>query len=308
MMNNNSYSNCLTNKQYLISPELHSALQNEVQVNKDGNKSMVKDPGIYVACIRILNRNNTNVLLYNYIYYPSIFSTTFIIFLLNRNINSIRYKEWGDNLILLNKDILLNDSHFQDYKDDNKPLDPYMLNNKEIIKSTLDNLDSVTSYYVGSDIHGIIRIINRLNYITCDYEDITNILQVALFKEYKKFVKLVLPNWYENIESNIDESVNDINLVNSLVFVVRDINKFVKSFVNRGFVINEGPQPPWRGQINSMNNLLNSLDLDYRTALYNHNNLFIKNGIIDRKFEISKRSFSFRNIHMNLGNVRWYST
>lgn len=46
------------------------------------------------------------------------------------------------------------------------------------------------------------------------------------------------------------------------------------------------------------------MDNDYRSSLYNHHNYHIEKGMLDRKFELNKSHFSFRNIHMNLGNIR----
>ncbi len=49
------------------------------------------------------------------------------------------------------------------------------------------------------------------------------------------------------------------------------------------------------------------LYLYFRNSLYNHHRYHIKNGNISKRFKLSKRKFSFNNIHMNIGNVRWYS-
>jgi len=53
-----------------------------------------------------------------------------------------------------------------------------------------------------------------------------------------------------------------------------------------------------------MNALLGSMDMDYRNSLYNHHNYFVKKGYINKSFALDKGKFSFRNIHMNIGNIR----
>jgi hypothetical protein len=77
---------------------------------------------------------------------------------------------------------------------------------------------------------------------------------------------------------------------------------FVNSIENRGLHINAGPQK-WRGQVSSINNKLLCLDVDFRNSLYNHS---VYHSALNKP--IPKDRFSFKNIHMNLGNVRWFSS
>jgi hypothetical protein len=82
--------NYLDTKRYLISETMHNALVNE---RLDDTNSVVKqDSGIYVISVRLLQRG-TNNLVYNYVYYSSIFLQTYLHFLMNKNVNSIRFKE-----------------------------------------------------------------------------------------------------------------------------------------------------------------------------------------------------------------------
>lgn len=46
------------------------------------------------------------------------------------------------------------------------------------------------------------------------------------------------------------------------------------------------------------------MDLDFRNSLYNHHNYFVEKGLIDKNLTLDKSKFSFKNIHMNLGNIR----
>ena len=76
------------------------------------------------------------------------------------------------------------------------------------------------------------------------------------------------------------------------------------SIKNRNYNINAGPQAH-RGRVNSINNKLSRLDMEYRKSLYNHNNYHVSTGSVRR---LNKKKFSFNNIHMNIGSVRWSTT
>lgn len=92
------------------------------------------------------------------------------------------------------------------------------------------------------------------------------------------------------------------NLLNSCLFVVNGVKLLKSSIENKGYNIKGGPQSS-RGQISSLSNQLNCMDGEFRYALYNHSLYHCS----DYR-QVAKDIFSFRNIHMNLGNVRWFST
>lgn len=48
--------------------------------------------------------------------------------------------------------------------------------------------------------------------------------------------------------------------------------------------------------------------MDFIKALFNHNSFHINSGNLDRKFLLTRNKFSFKNIHMNIGNVHYNST
>lgn len=49
------------------------------------------------------------------------------------------------------------------------------------------------------------------------------------------------------------------------------MENFIEPVKNKGYNINAGPQAH-RGRVNSINNFLSILDMEYRKSLYNHNN------------------------------------
>ena len=100
------------------------------------------------------------------------------------------------------------------------------------------------------------------------------------------------------------------NIINGILFVVEDLDYFIKSVANKGFVVNQGPNS-FRGQINSMSSFLGNLDVDYRSSLFNHYTYHISKGQIHSSlydYKLKRQHFSFTNIHQNIGNTRWYST
>ncbi len=94
----------------------------------------------------------------------------------------------------------------------------------------------------------------------------STLLDLAYNKDYFEFANIIL-KIYSNRISYIGYSVNPevevLNIINSCVFVVKDINKLIDNVKKIGYSnINEGPQP-WRGQINSMSHFF----IDYRYKL-----------------------------------------
>lgn len=296
--------NILSRMQYLISEKLHTSLMNEHLEGE--SRSMSKDKlGIYLVVFRVLNNGKKDVL-YNYIYYPNIFTETYLNFLVGKNVASIRYSEWGDLLVIINQDIFDNLPNKDVRVFDNSW--KYSVNDTKFVENLLTN---PFPYYRGSNTLEVINILKRLNYLTVDYKEMSQLLTYTIEKNYYKFAyNLINDSDLEVYKNRISIEDNDlnVNLINSVMFVVRDINSFISSLkTNTNYTFNEGNQQ-WRGQVNSMNALLNSMDHDYRNSLYNHNQYHVKSGTLDMGYKLDKSKFSFRNIHMNLGNIRWYST
>ena len=152
---------------------------------------------------------------------------------------------------------------------------------------------------------------------------------MALHKDYKGFICSILGSletWYFRDELYNTEQILP-NIINSCVFIVKDKDKFINILPKTLFdkfegSINQGPQST-RGQISSSFNYLSILDKHFRDSLYYHNkhhhtefisHYLNKRGVkSDKDLEgfvplLERKKFSFNNIHMNLGYVRWYST
>nr|UED14373.1 hypothetical protein [Ophiocordyceps sp.] len=106
----------------------------------------------------------------------------------------------------------------------------------------------------------------------------------------------------EELESN--EKLQIINLLSRFIFVVSDLKDFQDTLKNEYpefKSLNTGSQK-FRGSISYLSNILNRLDKDFRDSMYCHNLHHYENKAL------RKDKFSFKNIHINLGYVRWYST
>jgi hypothetical protein len=86
------------------------------------------------------------------------------------------------------------------------------------------------------------------------------------------------------------------NTIFNFIFIVKDFNKLLEGLKNLN--VNAGSQK-YRGQVDSLGYRISVIDLHFRESMYKHvlrlsNNKFNKPEL-----------FSFNNIHINIGNVRW---
>lgn len=312
-MNYNYTPNVLDKNSYLIDPRLHHALalsvsdpdielslENPDIDNSNKNKNKAARPGIYLVMFRVLNLK-TKVLVYNYVYYPDFFFNTLLAYMCRRSstIPSIVAREWGEYTCLF-------DSSFDTLSVNIGKLDLNKLNPQlnELFRVIGD------STYLATDWESTFRFINKLTYL-CDYNLMFKLIDLALKKDYKNFAMEIFKS-LDNYEK-LFNSLNDIeveksfNIINGCLFVVKDLNLFIDNLRAKGLLVNCGPQAQ-RGQVNSITNFLTCIDQDFRKVLYNHNNYHVSTGNIDRKYLLTRDKFSFKNIHLNIGRVYYYST
>ena len=136
------------------------------------------------------------------------------------------------------------------------------------------------------------------------------LLDNSFNKNYYEYSKII---YNTLISSKFTENKilfnNDLvltNPFNRVLFVVQDKEALLKNISDKGYTVSQGSQQ-WRGQINSISNFLNALDIYYRSSLYHHSELHYSNGNIDKSWNdeiLTTKHFSFRNIHQNLGNIK----
>ena len=295
MINNNSASrmrNNLNPSKYLIDDKLHFSLQEGKLYNDDDSTNV-----LYLVMFRVLN-NKDKSLVYNYISYSKMFSRTLIFFLATWNkvlINT--YKEPGNFLCVWDNSVF-------DESDKDKLF---------ISKLLLDIDNMLTTFlnsYYPTTIEDVIKFINKLT-LHVDVETMSKIVDIAFRKDYNGFIEEVLNSLYDynRLVKMIkhDDEFKGLSIINGCLFVVQDLDNLVKHIRFNGYNVNGGPQSS-RAQVNSINNFLSILDHEYRKSLYNHNNHHIVTGNLDPRQKLSREKFSFNNVHMNLGGVRWSST
>src|SRR6187431_1361491 len=116
--------------------------------------------------------------------------------------------------------------HFK--KDEFDSLDINTLEDKNTL---LKQLISDTFFY-GKGKLNIIRIISKLNFIT---KDVAGILNYAILEDYNNLIKSILPyEYYFRIEDVLNTPIDEtINIINSTIFVVRDLRVFTTKISNK---------------------------------------------------------------------------
>lgn len=274
--------NALCTKNYLFSPQLCDALLNEKLPNNK-NKYLDKyHEGIYLVFIKTLHKG-TKKLVYNFIQYNSLFSDPFTHFISHRwRYNDLFIREFGEYFVI-------------GYSDD-----PYHLENKLCIVEELSF--QVNNSILSGNHEEFFMLFKRLIYRT-DYDHISLLIDLAFKKCYPKYLKEILSN--RIVSKPFVDSINiqdlNINSLDQNLYIVYNLKLFLSSIKKRGYVINQGPQK-LRGQISGLSYKLYCLDLDFRKSLYNHNQYHC---LMSGYPNISRDKFSYNNIHMNLGEVRW---
>ena len=90
----NTYKIILSKGLYLITPDLQEFLQGGSSNRYDGRFMNKSINGRYLVLIRVLN-NETKTIIYNYIFYPEVFNSALLYFLLEKKDfkNSLLYTE-----------------------------------------------------------------------------------------------------------------------------------------------------------------------------------------------------------------------
>ena len=300
-MSNNKFNSgttrsCLNTEVYMISDDLHASLANErIICSDDKSTPHTELDKFYVVMIRVLNKESRS-LVYNYISYSSFFWHTYGYNIYNRNgLLGFAYKEPGSLLTMFESSLESN-----------------MYENKLLMTPQMSKMDaalvalSSDKSYITQNI-AIFTFLKRICFVS-DINRMAFLVSLILDKNYKDLIKETLNslNCYDKLIEAYNEE-ETINLINNSLFVVKDLNKFVLAIKNYNYNINTGPQQH-RGHINSINSSLSMLDSEYRNNLYLHHKYHVVNSYINTNFILNREKFSFRNIHSNLGGVKWYST
>jgi hypothetical protein len=304
--------NILDRKRNVISEELRLALETEggsLNLPKYKNKEFL-DFGLYLIGFRLLNKES-NVYVYAHHYYDDIFTEPFLCFLENRNYNRIRFTDWGDSLVIINEDVI---SNFADYSGDD--FDAYIarqenkrffINNNQEFESNIQSLRYIN--HVDSPIQFILEMINKFNYVTKhESGEMLKLWELAANKDYLSYINHLfgqIPNF--NLEDALNKENIHTNLLHGCVFVTQDGGRLIRSLKGLGYNVNKGPKE-WRAEGNSVRHQLDKIDGDFRESLYRHHIYHSNKSFLGIKTMLDKSKFSYRNINMNIGNIKLYST
>lgn len=275
---------------YLIGSDLETALiKGRMPNNLVSKKSVSLDkPGVYLVAFGVLN-NDKPTLIYSYIFYPDLFVDLLLMYLIIRTRfrDSIIYNRWGTFYTFIDESLgygkeglikLLMDS-------------PNSFN--EYLNLDSHDKDEDSDFFYNSKKYIYINNIYKMCYLLDLVYRLDNISFIqSLYKEHIPEDKL----W--------SNSKIYTNLLDNCLFVVRDLNKFINIIKKGGINVNQGSQK-WRGQINSLYSFIACLDEDFRDSLYHYNLHHASSGSKSDVLKLSKDNFSFKNIHINLGNSKW---
>lgn len=259
----------------------------KVHSSRDINKT---DKGLYMVMFNKLYIKDEEVLIYNYVKYNPCFGGPLLSYIFECHKGYMRNGMWKDidlKLFCINKEIIdgINSKWIiDDYNEDNLKVNLENL--------FFDNLSIVETLYLGNECKPLVK----------NLEEMKNLLYMTYNKElkyrdlfYTNFIKdIIKKNFITGLSNNKNKHEN---VLFNVVYIVDDLSSFINKL---GFLkINSGPQK-WRGQINSLSSTLAVIDEGFRSSMYQYT---LNKGYTG----LNRSHFSFKNIHMNLGSVRWYS-
>jgi hypothetical protein len=301
-------SNCLDENRYLISHDLHNLLVNGYKYIRD-RKITKEEKGIYLVIFKSIKYKGDDVLIYKYIKYPYIFYECLYSYIVKESSSLVITNDHSidvdylfvlENMIFKNGDDLWSElkrisdlfTH-KSYSINSRGI--YPRNIVDLIKMLLKDCPIIggkvfLSQFIKSalerDVLNImIKIIDMYGFFKKDSEDMDR-----LSKKYAK------PN------------MDNYNILSRVVFITEDLDSLINTLKESvDSRINQGPKP-WRGQSDSLSYAIHAIDCDFRKSMNRHNQYNVDMGNIPRSSLIGRSKFQYQNIHLNIGNVRWYST
>lgn len=261
--------------------------------------------GIYLICFRKLEKNSYRIV-YNYIYYPDIFIKSLLFYLINKQYhkNTLQY-EYGEHLTIIdNSFITKKDDNYDDNDDyktilskDNRLLywREEFLNNPELKPS------SATDWQTHFDIN-----LKKMS-VVVEKNNLSDLINLAINKNYPKFGG----NLIENSPLNLTwlKKVDDIYILKDCLFVVEDKDLLIKNLRERySHLTLIRAISDYKDTFNSISSFLSVLDAEYRNSLYQHHSLDPNLRDSSNKPILGRHFFSFKKVHMKIGNIAYFST
>ena len=286
--------NYLSEDLCLLSSELQECLVT-------GN--LPNDNSKYVYLVKFKKFKNVNKIIYSYMKYNVLFSKSLLFYLYSRNKSvNLLQQELIPYMVLVDNNIhaVLKEYVGISFNE------PYVLESLEEIDNSVTQL-SIFSYMF------------KLNYC-CSISVIGELMKLGNESKYYEIMSIVLKDsgylnnnsfceteFTKEFESKFGKEMGSIFLpIDYFLVYCSDLGELLKCLTTLGLDVNQGPQSK-RGEVNNMSNFLSHLDIDYRNSLYYHNRHHHHKNSLTCSL-IPRNKFSFKNIHVKLGGVRWYSS
>lgn len=265
----------------------NSDLFSELHSGKRKNMS-----NIYILVIRKYGWDNS--LIYSYISYPISFKIALLYYFATRvNIlNDKVHSEWGNFICFLDKTL-----------DPSPETNIWKYNNNYLFKESVER-DYRNQSNLVSEYSFTINKILRLTYLLST-DKIVEIIDCAykhdIYKMFKEYLWLSDgPCNKEKLFSALNQI--EVNTLHRMIFVTTDLTEFLYTIKSKGYTINGGPQKG-RDKVNEMEAILTTLDAEFREALYCNYMHNVSLKIVQHV--LSRKHFSFKNIHMKLGELKY---
>ena len=256
----------------------------------------------YIYLVKLKRFDNDDMYVYSYITYNAIFSKTILLYFLHRyQARNLIREELKECLILIDESI--SKKVFE--------LDGIYLSDE----NALHNIHNIK---VSEKIDSVLYLYTWLLYINygCSMEDIANLVKLDLSRNYYDILSIIIraldkinPDLDLSIKKDFNEKAETLfNPMDNCLIICSDLQQLLVELKKKNVSIDQGPKGV-RGFISRMDSHLCTLDTDIRnTMFYHHRHHYYKQTFIKVFDLIPRHKFSFKNIHMGMGNVRWFSS
>lgn len=257
--------------------------------------------GVYLVKLKKFPSDNT--IIFSYMYYNPLLTDCILAYIAARfvDVNLLR-SEINDVVVLIDNSLkysLLSDKGHSNM---------FAFNEAHLV-DVINNINTTVSLF---DLYLYLRKLNlymdidsMLNLVTLDINSKYYDIIYSVYKQYDSFI-----NYNSRIKEE-DKSCcamdSTYNLIDNTLIVCSDLSELLNKFNISNITINQGPQSR-RGEVSFINNYLSHLDIDFRNTLFYHYRHHYNLKTVPGMSIIPKGKFSFRNIHMKLGSVRWFNS
>lgn len=293
--------------EYLIDREVEEALR--WANNPKFKRSNDKNQFVYMVVLNTIKKGDRWVLIYNYRAYNKIFLKLLYTYASLEQKFCLYNDKKGyiasDYFFIVDKQLRDNHPYISDIDASIKKHSRFLSSTEPInlLKNYWYNIIQVAKWCVNGDI-------KEMNFE--DKEDLF-LIRYLFMKDDINMLKTLnkdspIEKLKEYLPSKKEEHI--YNYLSRFIFIVSDLNNFENSLKNNIHMdVNQGPQKE-RGGGSYISYILSRIDKGFRDSMYNHNRIFLEYKCDERDKtlrKIPKSCFSYKNIHMNLGKIRWYS-